>query len=242
MAEGEDELLWIATGHGFLRWDQKTSIQKHYFPTFGSKTQLAFPSVRGIVYDGKYVILGPSDLGLWLFNPVNETYKRPNYASEEVRMASEGDFIDYLARLDNGQIIVPGRDHLYILDGTTYTLSFLDMPFARENNNFVFQTRDGMVWMTTLKGCMCWTKPVYHDRFEMGRRICDCGCPRGQQFVSTQRMCTGHGLIPEYSCPALCPHRYHGGAYHAEDQRKKYGPQRTTDSIGMIRWPTGSTF
>ena len=152
MAEGENEILWIATGHGFIRWDMRTNQQKFYFPEFGSKNKLAFPSVRGIVYDGRYVILGPSDLGLWLFEPRTEQFRRPRYASQEVQASSEGDFIDYLFRMRNGNIIVPGRDRLYLLKANTYELSFLDLPFDRENNNFVFQTKDGMVWMTTLGG------------------------------------------------------------------------------------------
>lgn len=152
IAEGKDEILWIATGHGFVRWDMKTNQQKYYFPEFGSKSRLAFPSVRGIVYDGRYVILGPSDLGMWLFDPDTEQFKRPKYASKEVQQSSEGDFIDFLFRMRNGNIIVPGRDRLYLLRANTYELSFLEMPFDRENNNFAFQTNDGMVWITTMRG------------------------------------------------------------------------------------------
>lgn len=152
IAEGRDEQLWIATGNGFIRWDQRTNVQKFYPPVYGSTTGLAFPSVRGIVYDGHYVILGPSDKGLWLFDPEKETYRRPLYANPEVKAALEHDFIDYLARLKDGHVIIPGRDRLYVMDGTTYKVSFLDMPFDRENNNFVFQTLDGWIWMSTAKG------------------------------------------------------------------------------------------
>ncbi len=191
IAEGNEEQLWIATGHGFIRWDQRTNQHKQYLPKYGSNTQLAFPSVRGIAFDGRNVILGPSDLGIWLFDPVRETYRRPVYADDDVRKASEHDFIDYLGRLRDGKILVPGRDHLYLLDGDTYTLSFLDLPFARENNNFVFQTPDNIVWVTTLGGLYALDEQLrYLGKADLGadHGYVIAGCPRadGSLLFSTQ--------------------------------------------------------
>jgi putative methionine-R-sulfoxide reductase with GAF domain/ligand-binding sensor domain-containing protein len=193
ITEGDDEVLWIATGNGFASWDQKSNEHKHklYEPKFGSDSQLAFPSVRGIAWDGKYVILGPSDLGMWLFDPKREAYRRPTYASAAVKAASERDFIDHLGQLRSGDIIVTGRDHLYKLDGKTYTLSFLDMPFASENNNFVFQNKDGKVWITTTKGLYLLSESLeYLDKADLGNDggYAIAGCPRidGSLIFSTQ--------------------------------------------------------
>ena len=179
IVEGRDEQLWIATGHGFIRWDQRTNEQNIYLPTYGSTTQLAFPSIRGIVYDGKNVILGPSDLGIWVFNPDHETYRRPVYASNEVKASIEQDFIDYLGRLQDGRIIVPGRDRLYLLD-SGYKLSFLNTPFDRENNNYVFQTRDGYVWISTTKGLYALDQDLHFmGKAELGedKGLVMAGCP-----------------------------------------------------------------
>jgi ligand-binding sensor domain-containing protein len=68
--------MWVATGNGFVHWDWHRDVRKLYYPKYGSNTQLSFPSVRGIAWDGRYIILGPSDLGVWLFDPKTEKYRR----------------------------------------------------------------------------------------------------------------------------------------------------------------------
>ncbi len=114
--------------------------------------RLAFPSIRGIAYDGRNIILGPADLGIWLFNPETEQYRRPTYASAEVKKKSEQDFIDAITTLRNGDHLIMGRDALYLLNGRSYLLSFVDIPAANQNTNFAHQGKDGMVWLTTQRG------------------------------------------------------------------------------------------
>ena len=240
IAEGKDEQLWIATGHGFIQWDQRSNQQKFYFPNYGSTTQLAFPSVRGIVYDGRNVILGPSDLGIWIFDAGRETYKRPVYASKEVKDASEQDFFDYLGRLRDGRILAPGRDHLYVLDGKTYMLSFLQMPFDRENNNYVFQTQDGMIWVTTTKGIYLLDEALnYIGKADLGEDdgMAMAGCPRqdGSILFSTRskvyaiRYSQGKILVE----PFLALHDTEGINILIEDRQKMIWA--TTDN-GLYRY------
>ena len=71
--------MWVATGNGFVHWDWIRNERKLFYPKYGSQAQLSFPSVRGIAWDGRYIILGPSNLGVWLFDPKTETYRRPTY-------------------------------------------------------------------------------------------------------------------------------------------------------------------
>ncbi len=144
--------LWVATGNGFVHWDWRKNERKLFLPKYGSQSQLAFPSVRGIAYDGKYILLGPSNQGMWLFDIKTETYKRPTYKNTVTRQAAEKDFIDYLLRLENGNTIILARDNLYIMNGKTYEISFLDVPFAKENANWAFQGKDGNIWIATTRG------------------------------------------------------------------------------------------
>ena len=47
--------------------------------------KLSFPSIRGLAYDGKYLILGPANFGVWLFDIHSRQYRRPTYANEETK-------------------------------------------------------------------------------------------------------------------------------------------------------------
>ena len=144
--------LWISTGFGFIKWDWKANERKFYFPKFGSDAQLAYPSVRGLVYDGRYLIVGPSDLGVWLFDTKTEKYRRPRYADEVTRIANQKDFVDYICRMKNGNMLIICRDHIYHMDGKTYEISILDTPFENENPNSALQDKNGLVWVTTNAG------------------------------------------------------------------------------------------
>ena len=93
IAEDQQGLLWLGTGHGFASWDRVKNETKLYLPEEGSITKLAYPSIRGISCDEQNIILAPADLGVWIFNPKTNSYKRPVYASKDVEKRSSGDFL-----------------------------------------------------------------------------------------------------------------------------------------------------
>ncbi len=152
ITEDQEGNLWLATGHGFSCWKRKTNQWINYPPVEGSTDRLAYPSIRGIVYDGRYIILGPANLGVWLFDPITQKYKRPSYASTRVEQLNKGDFADDVFTLHSGHHLITGRDALYVLDGKKYLIDTLDNPAAKENTNYVFQGPDGWVWITTVYG------------------------------------------------------------------------------------------
>ncbi len=144
--------LWMATANGFLCWDFLHNRQEMFLP---SETSIKHPSIKAIAYDGRNVILGPTDSGLWIFNPESKRYSRPLYPDDTIQKQIERDFIDDILTLSNGDHLVLGRDNLYRLNGTTYTLTTVDIPVAKENTNCAYQGRDGIIWLTTNRGLHC---------------------------------------------------------------------------------------
>ena len=158
-AEDEKGNIWFAGGNGFAFWDLDSDIITSFPAVQGATDRLSQLSVRGIVYDGRYIILGPTDKGFWLFDPIHQTYKRPRYpAGEEgmkVKQLSEGDFVDQIRTLHNGDHMVVGRDALYRLNGKTYELTIFDCQAGKENANFVRQDLQKRIWIGTNKGLHC---------------------------------------------------------------------------------------
>lgn len=144
--------LWLATANGFLHWDMSNNRQEMFLP---SETAIKHPSIKAIAWDGKNVLLGPTDSGLWIFNPESRRYSRPLYPDDTVQKQIERDFIDDILTLQNGDHLVLGRDNLYRLNGTTYTLTTVDIPVAKENMNYAFQGKNGIIWLTTNGGLHC---------------------------------------------------------------------------------------
>lgn len=155
MVEDDEGNLWLATGYGIVSWNKKKGSWQMFPPAHNREDRLAFPSVRGLVYDGKYLILGPTDLGTWLFDVKTHRYKRPLFDNEETRRYNHGDFVDDIYTLRNGNHLIMGRDRLYLLNGKTYRMTMPDVPAAKENTNYAFEGADGIIWITTSKGLHC---------------------------------------------------------------------------------------
>src|SRR5690606_36800940 len=60
---------WIATSQGLTYWN----TQKQKFTTLqasdGANDRLNHASLRGLVYDGTYLIIGQTNKGIWLYHP-----------------------------------------------------------------------------------------------------------------------------------------------------------------------------
>lgn len=148
----KDNNLWMATGNGFAGWNAAKKEWSIFLPSPGTAKKLEHPSIRGMVYDGTNLVLGPTDLGIWLFNTKTHQYKRPTYKTADVQKISERDFVDDITTLNNGNHLIMGRDALYLLNGKTYELNTVDIPAAKENCNFAYQSKNGTIWLTTNKG------------------------------------------------------------------------------------------
>lgn len=159
MVEDGKGNLWFATGNGLACWKINEGKWDFVPPAPNAPDRLAYPSLRGLVFDGKYLIIGPANLGVWLFDPLTRRFRRPAYpkgeAGEKVKKRIEQDFIDEITTLQNGNHLIMGRDALYVLDGTTYVLNQVNIPPGRENTNFAFQAPEGPIWLVTGRGLYC---------------------------------------------------------------------------------------
>lgn len=153
--EDADGNIWFCGGGGFNKLDLKTGQVTPFPAQEGATDRLSHNSVRGIGFDGRYIILGPTDKGVWLFEPRSERFRRPVYASDSVRRAVESDFIDHLRVLRNGDIVVAGRFHPYRIQAGSYRMDFIAFPGDRSNTNVAFQDKQGHVWIGTHSGAFC---------------------------------------------------------------------------------------
>lgn len=148
--------LWLATGNGFVSWKANRKDWEFFLPSPSRTDRLNHPSIRGLMHDGKNVILGPTDKGIWIYNPDTRQYRRPVYASDSVKLSSETDFFDNIAKMNNGDGLAMGRRGVYVIKAKTYRLEQLALPMVtRENSNFAHQGADGVIWITTNTGLHC---------------------------------------------------------------------------------------
>ncbi len=156
IVQDEKGQLWVATGYGFSCWQKDKNTWRVYAPAVDDSTRLSHESIRGMVYDGKYLILGPTNKGIWLFNTTTMQYRRPIYDSPEDRELSEHDFVNDITTLQSGDHVISARDAVYILNGKNYHLRRFNLPEIRgATASFCGQGQDGIVWLATSKGLFC---------------------------------------------------------------------------------------
>ncbi|MBX3255866.1 MAG: histidine kinase [Chitinophagaceae bacterium] len=148
--------LWIATGFGFASWQKNKNKWQLFPPLKEGRFGLTHESIRGLAYDGKYLLLGPTYNGLWLFDVESYQYKRPVYDNADTKKYLEEDFINHIATLQNGDHIISGRDAMYVLNGKNYHVRRLDsLPPDRGSTNFTIQDKNGLIWAGTAQGIYC---------------------------------------------------------------------------------------
>lgn len=163
IVQDEQGHLWIATGYGFACWQKKEGKWILFPPARDDSSKLSHESVRGLAYDGKYLILGPTNKGLWLFDVKTKQYRRPVYDSDETRKISERDFVDDITTLHNGNHVVIARNAIYILDGKTYQLRRFNHPAIRKGPaTFCVQGGNGIVWIATVTGLYCFDAEMHY--------------------------------------------------------------------------------
>lgn len=158
-AEDENGNLWLATLNGFAQLNLETGKFTAYQPSVNDTSTYSFPSMRGIACRGDYVILGPTNRGLWLYHTKKKIYRRPVFLKGEegdkTRKMLENDFIDNICKLKNGNFIVSARDCHYFMDGKSFLVTIIRYPGEKENGNFAYQDKSGNIWLGNQKKLYC---------------------------------------------------------------------------------------
>ena len=91
-------------------------------PDEDATDRLSHISVRGMAFDGRYLILGPTARGMWLYDPRSDRFRRPIFATDSVRAAMDREFVSGIVPLSDGNFFVCARHHTYLLEGKSYRL------------------------------------------------------------------------------------------------------------------------
>ena len=159
LTEDEKGNLWFVTINGFAYWDLHSGKIEPYPLEKDKNTVQLYPSIRGLAYDGKYVILGPTDFGMWLYDVKNHSYTRPNFTkdsnSQKAKELLSSEFINQIYRLRNGNYLVSGKSALYLLNGNSYSISVVHYGGERERSLFCYEDSRGRKWIRTAASFYC---------------------------------------------------------------------------------------
>lgn len=156
ITEDQKGNIWLATSQGFSVLNPNTGFVKNYLPGNRPGDLFTYPSVRGFVYDGKNLIIGPTDGGPVLFDPKTEKYKRPIYptgkSADSIFRELRNEFITSINTLRNGNHLVLGQRGAYLIYGKDYRMEALKFPGSRFNLQWAVENRKGQIYFASARG------------------------------------------------------------------------------------------
>ena len=157
-AEDEKGNLWIATSEGFAYWSQQDNSITMHPANPQAKDRLNTPSVRGLSYNGTYLIMGTSSGGVWLYNVKTDKFRRATFPTDSTGMKLkekfEVDFVKQILELNDGNYLIVARD-CYWMQKNNFLVKEIDISRHTKNQpNKCFVSKDGTLWLGTQDGLM----------------------------------------------------------------------------------------
>jgi ligand-binding sensor domain-containing protein len=157
-AEDATGNIWMATNNGFVKWNRQTNNTQIYLPKTGADNHLNFASVRGIAVNGNKIIVGQSVGGIWIFDPLSETYRRPPLSQapykDSIAKWMTTEFLSGIHVLNNGNFITATNWHTYLLNKEDNSIKAIQFKGGKKLllNRIVYQDTKNRLWISNAVG------------------------------------------------------------------------------------------
>lgn len=150
--------IWLGTATGLVRLDVRKGKAETCYPTENSNPTDISHSIRGLAYDGRYVIFGAHAGGIQLYDPVQKRLHKPVYpagrSGAELKQAIENDHIYGIYKLKDGNYLILADLACYLLKAGEYRLSRLEFEGADYIMQAAAQTASGHLWLGSYQGLL----------------------------------------------------------------------------------------
>lgn len=154
-AEDKHGNIWFGTGNGFCKWDKKSDRVKSWFPRHEVDNYLSYESVRSIGYDEGKIIVGQSERGFWIFDPVTEKFKRPLFENtsegDNLKRKFLADFNGNMLHLRNGDFLVLSR-YTWLIEKKTHRVKELIFEGSSGSKKNALEDAQGRLWIVGGRG------------------------------------------------------------------------------------------
>jgi putative methionine-R-sulfoxide reductase with GAF domain/ligand-binding sensor domain-containing protein len=143
--------IWFGTANGFCKWDKTGGTVSTWTPDFTSTNYLNYPSVKSIGFAKGKIIIGQSEKGFWIFDPVKQTFSRPQFAADSLKKQFGKEFNTNMLQLRNGNFLVlSGR--VWLIDKGTFYVNPLKVPEAALFSRKAYEDAQERIWLLGARG------------------------------------------------------------------------------------------
>jgi two-component sensor histidine kinase len=161
--------IWLGTSSGLSRMNLRSGEMRSVHPDAATRRLFPLHAIRGLVFDGKNLIIGPETGRPLIFDPEHETFRDVQYpAGEEgksLQSQLDNELIATIYTLKSGDFLVVGEMTCYLLEKDTYRISERKFKGAENNIQAVTEERNGNFWMGSYRGLM-YVDKHFRTRFQ----------------------------------------------------------------------------
>ena len=143
--------IWFATGGGLCKWNKKNNNVSVWLPNFEAGNYLNYSSVRSIGYNANKIIVGQSEKGFWIFDPVTNTFKRPQFDNDSIKEKFGKEFNNNMIRLRNGNFLVLSS-HTWLIEKASFHIRQLNFTGAASILRNAYEDAQGRLWFAGVGG------------------------------------------------------------------------------------------
>jgi ligand-binding sensor domain-containing protein len=150
--------IWLGTASGLSRMNLASGQMKSIHPDQAASRLFPLGAIRGLVFDGQNLIIGPENGRPLVFDPGQETFRDVQYppgeAGKSLRAKLDNELIATIYTLKSGDFLIVGEMTCYLLEKSTYRISERKFKGAENNIQAVTEEQNGNFWMGSYRGLM----------------------------------------------------------------------------------------
>ncbi len=150
-AEDDNGNIWFSTANGFCKWDKINGAVSTWTPDFTAKNYLNYSSVKGMGFVNGKIIIGQSEKGFWIFDPVKQTFNRPKFEADSLKKKFENGFNANMLQLRNGNFLVLSGS-VWLIDKETFYAKLVKVPEAALTSRKAYEDAQGRIWLLGARG------------------------------------------------------------------------------------------
>jgi putative methionine-R-sulfoxide reductase with GAF domain len=145
-AEDDKGNIWFSTANGFCKWDKTNGDVTTWAPDFTATNYLNYSSVKSIGFANGKIIIGQSEKGFWIFDPVKQTFSRPQFEADSLKKKFENGFNANMLQLRNGNFLALSGS-VWLIDKETFYAKPVKVPEAALTSRKAYEDAQGRIWL-----------------------------------------------------------------------------------------------
>jgi ligand-binding sensor domain-containing protein len=156
-AEDNKGNIWFGTADGFCKWDKINGKITAWHPDYTATNYLNYASVKAMGFSNNKVIIGQSEKGFWIFDPVKQTFSRPKFEADSLKIKFEKAFNSNMLMLANGNFLILSGG-VWLMDKKTFLVKQLSVPVAASFSRKAYEDAQGRIWLLGARGIIAMDK------------------------------------------------------------------------------------